>query len=74
MERNMADRRVSPTGEASGESAEMAYRRIVRRKLIERGYREDQIESKTADLLQKGLKIDPRLLTEACSVQTYLSF
>jgi hypothetical protein len=46
--------------DAAVESAEMAFRHVARRKLVERGYPEEEIDSKLTELLQKGasLRID----------------
>lgn len=54
-------RPVLPIG---GGAAEIAFRRIARRKLVERGYAEEMIEDKITQLLHKGLPIDPKILAE----------
>ena len=41
----------------AAETAEMAFRRIACRKLIERGYSGDQIEAKLSELLRKGTNL-----------------
>jgi hypothetical protein len=50
----MADRL---TEDAVTETAEMAFRRITRRKLVERGFAEDQIEAKIVELMRKGANL-----------------
>lgn len=44
------------------DTAEAAFRRIARRKLLERGHPEEEVEAKLTELLRKGLPIDPKLL------------
>ena len=57
-------RPVPPMAINSGGAAEIAFRRIARRKLVERGYAEEMIENKITELLHKGLPIDPKVLVE----------
>ena len=56
----MTDRKPVVTEDATAETTEVAFRRIARRKLIERGHPEDQIEAKITELMQKGanLRVD----------------
>lgn len=53
----MDDHTSQRTDEADAETAEAAFRRIARRKLNERRFPEDQIESKLAELLRKGASV-----------------
>lgn len=48
------------TDDVGVETAEIAFLRVARRKLVERGYPLEQIDSKLAELLRKGasLRID----------------
>ena len=58
----MADVASPITEESVVETAEVAFRRVARRKLLERGCPESQLEARIAHLLRKGLPIDPKLL------------
>ena len=60
----MAGGATFPADDRRTETSEAAYRRIARRKLIERGVAEELVEAKLTELLRKGLPIDPVLLTE----------
>jgi len=65
IDENAVPNAVEPHFPVGGGAAEIAFRRIARRKLIERGYNgDDAIEAKITELLHKGLPIDPKVLVE----------